>query len=195
MSVQMYAWRRSASLPVDGVLVTTCGVVATLAMTTVMYTLPLLGWAQVDLPTWIARIFTTRAMHVAEVGVALHLIMGTLYAWLFATAIEPRSSFGPASTGLLFGIALWGLAQAVGVPLAGLIADALHDMGTVSPGWFAARLGLGSAVSSLVAHIAYGLSLSLVYGRKGAVSPDGRPTRVWTDLNEVRPATLPCTMK
>jgi uncharacterized membrane protein YagU involved in acid resistance len=148
-------------------------------MTTVMYLLPLLGWAQVDLPTWIARIFTTNPVSIAATGVALHLFMGTTYAWLFASQIEPRLALRPAAAGLLFGVALWMFAQTIGVPLVGAIAASLHDIGTPAPSWFAMRLGFGSALSSLVAHIAYGTSLAVVYGREGVVSADGRPTRVW----------------
>jgi uncharacterized membrane protein YagU involved in acid resistance len=171
---------RRASRSIDGVLVTTSGVVATIVMTTVMYTLPLLGWAQVDLPTWIARVFTTESIRVAESGVALHLFIGTMWAWVFATLVEPRLTLKPAAAGLIFGISLWAFAQIIAVPIAGAIADAVHDGGTTSPGWFALRLGIGPALSSLVAHVAYGTSLSVVYGRRGAESADGRPTRVWT---------------
>ena len=62
----------------------------------------------------------------------------------------------------------------------------VHDSSATSPGWFALRLGLGPALSSLVAHVAYGVSLSVVYGRQGATSVDGRPTRVWTDQTPVQ---------
>lgn len=179
MNVQTYTKVRSACTRIDCVLVVTAGVVATLVMTTVMYTLPLLGWAQVDLPTWIARIFTTAPVAVAAIGAALHLFMGMIFAWFFASQIEPRLTLRPAHAGLMFGVSLWALAQAVGVPLVGTIAAAIHDIGTPAPGWFAMRLGVGSALSSLVAHVAYGMSLSLVYGREGVISADGRPTRVW----------------
>jgi hypothetical protein len=37
----------------------------------------------------------------------------------------------------------------------------------VPVGWFASRLGLGAATASLVAHLAYGVSLGVVYGRQG----------------------------
>jgi uncharacterized membrane protein YagU involved in acid resistance len=181
MNVLTYPPFRTRSMRIDGVLVTTCGIVATIVMTTVMYLLPLLGWAQVDLPTWIARIFTTAPVTVGETGVALHLLIGTMWAWVFAMQVEPRLSLTPAATGMVFGVSLWVFAQSIGVPIVGAIGDAVHDGGTTSPGWFALRLGLGPALSSLVAHVAYGVSLSVVYGRQGATSVDGRPTRVWTE--------------
>ena len=185
MNVLTYPRSRTRSVRIDGVLLTTCGIVATMVMTTVMYTLPLLGWAQVDLPTWIARIFTTAPVTVAETGVALHLLIGTMWAWVFAMQVEPRLSLTPAATGMVFGVSLWVFAQSMGVPIVGAIADAVHDGGATPPGWFAMRLGLGPALSSLVAHVAYGVSLSVVYGRQGATSVDGRPTRVWTEQTPV----------
>src|SRR5439155_1522369 len=94
MNVLTYPRSRTRSLRIDGVLVTTCGIVATIVMTTVMYMLPLLGWAQVDLPTWIARIFTTAPVTVGETGVALHLLIGTMWAWVFAMQIEPEERCG-----------------------------------------------------------------------------------------------------
>jgi uncharacterized membrane protein YagU involved in acid resistance len=181
MSVPTDVALRPYSRSLDGVLVTTCGLVATIVMTTVMYMLPLLGWEQVDLPTWIARVFTTAPIRVAEMGVVLHLFVGTIWAWVFATLVEPRLTLKPAAAGMFFGVSLWAFAQIVAVPIAGAIGDAVHDSSVTSPGWFALRLGVGPALSSLVAHVAYGTSLSVVYGRRGAVSADGRETRVWTE--------------
>jgi hypothetical protein len=175
---------------VDAVLVTTSGLIATLVMTTAMYLLPLLGWAQIDLPTWIARVLVTSPPAVAVVGISLHLLIGLTWAWLFTSQIEPRSALTPATTGLAFGVALWAFAQTIAVPLVGAIGHAVHDVDVAAPGWFALRLGAGAAFSSLTAHIAYGVSLSVVYGRRGATSADGRPTRVWTEQTSHASASL-----
>jgi hypothetical protein len=175
---------------VDAVLVATSGLIATLVMTTAMYMLPLLGWAQIDLPTWIARVFVTTPPAVAIVGISLHVLIGLTWAWLFTSQIEPQSSLTPAATGLAFGIALWAFAQTIAVPLVGAVGHAIHAVDVAAPGWFALRLGAGPALSSLIAHIAYGVSLSLVYGRRGATSADGRPTRVWTEQTSHASASL-----
>jgi uncharacterized membrane protein YagU involved in acid resistance len=170
---------RPAFMDVDFVLVGAGGFLATLAMTTVMYVLPLLGWGQVDLPIWLVRVFTSDPVTVGEAGIVIHLFVGLAYAWLFVCQVEPRLRVAPGFAGLIFGVGLWMFAQVIGVPLLGAIARTLGDAGSVSPGWFAARLGMSSAVSSLLAHIAYGMALSLVYGQQ-ADGRDGRPTRVWT---------------
>src|SRR5438105_15937612 len=111
MNVLTYPRSRTRSLRIDGVLVTTCGIVATIVMTTVMYMLPLLGWAHVDLQTWIARVFTTAPVTVGETGVALHRLIVTIWAWVFAMRMEPRLALKPASTGMVLGDRQWALAK------------------------------------------------------------------------------------
>ncbi len=168
MNARAYILPRPNSLRRDGSLIFASGFLATLAMTTAMYVLPLIGlgqvdlvtwtarlFAEVDLPTWTARLVADDLRKVAALGVALHLFLGFGYAWLFADQVEPRLRFGAGSTGLLFGGALWLFAQALAVPVLG--ADP-------SPGFFAIRLGPGAALASLLAHLAYGGTLGWVYG-------------------------------
>src|ERR1700730_16398199 len=135
MQSDSYARARPAILDVDLVLVAAGGFLATLVMTTAMYVLPLLGWGQVDLPSWIVRVFTSNAVTVGEAGVGVHLLVGLFYAWLFARQIEPRLTLAPAQAGVIFGVGLWMFAQAIGVPVLGAMAGALHG-GSLSPGWF-----------------------------------------------------------
>jgi uncharacterized membrane protein YagU involved in acid resistance len=163
-------------LRVDGVLVAASGFLATVLMTTVMFSLPLLGAAQIDLPIWTVRIFTSDAVRVAGFGMLLHLFVGFAYAWVFAEYVEPRLTLTPLVAGLLFGVSLWLFAQAIAVPTLGAIAESAGR--AVSPGWFSMHLGVSSALSSLLAHIVYGLALSLVYGHH---APDGGRTRCWTE--------------
>lgn len=163
---------RPTSLRRDVAMIFASGFLATLAMTTIMYVLPLIGvgqvdlltwttrlFAEVDLPTWAARAFADDPQHIAALGIGLHLFLGFGYAWVFADQVEPRLRVGPARAGLLFGGALWLFAQAVAVPLLGVIGGA-----DPSPGVFAFRLGPGAALASLLAHLAYGGTLGGVYG-------------------------------
>jgi hypothetical protein len=179
MDATSYLAARPASIRIDNVLVAASGFLATMVMTTVIYVLPLVGLAQVDLPVWIARVFARNAVVVGETSLVLHLLVGLAFAWLFARHIEPRLRLAPAAKGLLFGACLWLWAQAVAVPALGALATMMHSV-EVAPGWVSRRLGLSSAISSLIAHLAYGLALSLVYGRPWN-APDGRPTRGWTE--------------
>ena len=100
MQSDSYAPVPPAMIDVDLVLVAAGGFLATLVMTTAMYVLPLLGWGQVDLPSWIVRVFTSNAVTVGEAGVGVHLLVGLFYAWLFARQIEPRLTLAPAKAGV-----------------------------------------------------------------------------------------------
>lgn len=163
---------RPTSLRRDVAMVFASGFLATLAMTTIMYVLPLVGvgqvdlltlttrlFAEVDLPTWAARAFADNPRNVVALGIGLHLVLGFGYAWVFADQVEPRLRFGPARAGLLFGLALWLFAQAVAVPLLGVVGGT-----EPSPGLFAFRLGPGAALASLLAHLTYGATLGGAYG-------------------------------
>lgn len=140
------------------------GFLATLAMTTIMYVLPALHVGQVDTPLWTARLFITDPVFAAAAGLAIHLFVGFAYAWLFARYVEPRWPTGPMRVGLIYGLALWTVAQVVAVPALGALADFIHGSATASPGLLAAHLGADAAVASLVAHLAYGSVLGFVYG-------------------------------
>ena len=45
------------------------------------------------------------------------------------------------------------------------LASLIRADQSVSVGWLALRLGVGAATASLVAHVAYGVTLGFVYGR------------------------------
>lgn len=164
MNVGSYLITRPKIFHPDPVLIFAGGFLATLAMTTIMYVQPLIGLGQVDLPTWTARLFVADPVQVAVLGIALHLCLGFGYAWLFADQIEPRLAVGPGVAGLLFGAILWLFAQAVAVPVLGFIAPAASHVAAASPGFFSLHLGLGAAFASLIAHLAYGGTLGVVYG-------------------------------
>lgn len=163
MKLQSYPIARLPFVRHDTPIVVGSGFLATLAMTTIMYVLPLLGMGQVDPPLWTARLFVSDSALLTTAALTLHLFVGFAYAWLYANQIEPRLSAGPVRAGLAFGAALWVFAQAIAVPSLGALADLLHG-GGASPGFFAARLGADSAFASLASHLAYGGVLGFVYG-------------------------------
>lgn len=148
----------------DMPVVLASGFLATLAMTTIMYVLPLLRLGQVDVPLWAARLFIADPVVAAAVGLTIHLFVGFGYAWLFASYIEPRLNLGPMWTGFAYGTALWLFAQAIAVPALGGLAALAPGRGGISPGFFAVHLGVGAAFASLAAHLAYGGVLGFVYG-------------------------------
>jgi len=154
-----------ASFNIDPALVLSSGFLATLAITTVMSVLLWFGVAQVDLPIWVSRLFVSDPVKVQAVGLGIHLTMGLGFAWVFAL-VEPHLRFSPSRNGLVFGLVLWVIVQAIGVPAMSEVASLIHADRSVSVGWLASRLGVGAAAASLVAHVAYGVTLGFVYGRR-----------------------------
>lgn len=159
VNARAYILPRPKVLRRDGILIFASGFLATLAMTTILYVLPLVGLGQVDLPIWTARLFVSDPVKAGALGLALHLFLGFGYAWLFADQVEPRLRIGPGRTGLLFGVALWLFAQTAAVPVLGVLGGVQP-----SPGFLAIRLGPGAALASVIAHLAYGGTLGWVYG-------------------------------
>lgn len=102
-------------------IVCASGFMATLAMTTIMYMLPLLRLGQVDAPLWAARLFVADPVLAAAVGLTIHLFVGFGYAWLYTNLIEPRLSSGSIRTGVAYGVALWVFAQVIAVPSLGAL--------------------------------------------------------------------------
>jgi len=161
-----YFVERPTSLSPDAALTWSSGFLATLAITTTMYLLPAVGLPQVDLPLWLARLFVADPVQVAAVGLAVHLVAGFAFAWLYVEQVEPRLTLGPGTSGLVFGGCLWFFVQAVAVPMLGAIGGALGGVGA-EPGLLSAHFGVAAAAASLLAHLAYGGVLGYVYGCRG----------------------------
>lgn len=159
---------RPASFAHDTALACASGFLAVLAITTAMYLLPAIGLPQVDLPIWVARLFVSDAVGVGALGLAVHLVVGLAYAWLYVAQVEPRLDLRPATAGLIYGLALWVFAQGFAVPLLGAFALSVSDANAVAqPGVLSWRLGSGAAAASLCAHLIYGFVLGWVYGCRG----------------------------
>ncbi|MGE0040810.1 MAG: hypothetical protein AB7H88_09665 [Vicinamibacterales bacterium] len=166
MKTQPYVLDRPTTLLADTALTWSSGFLATLAITTIMYVMPAVGLPQVDLPIWAARVLVAGTVPAATVGMAVHLAVGLMLAWVYTLQVEPRLASGPGTSGLIYGAAIWAFAQVVAVPTLGAAAEAAGWVGT-TPGVVAYRLGLGAALGSLVAHLAYGGTLGYVYGCRG----------------------------
>jgi hypothetical protein len=154
-----------ASFHIDPALVFSSGFLATLVITMVMSLLLWFGIAQVDLPIWVSRLFVSDPVKVQAVGLGIHLTMGLGFAWVFAL-VEPHLRFSPSQNGLIFGVVLWAMVQAIGVPALSEVASLIRADPSVFVGWFASRLGVDAAIASLAAHLAYGASVGVVYGRQ-----------------------------
>lgn len=105
------------------------------------------------------------ARHSFYLAVAVHFTVGLLWALAYGYAGEPRLSGPGWQRGALFSFVPWGLSLVVFLPIAG-------------GGFLGQALGAGPLpiVGNLIAHLAYGCVLGLVYGPFGDVvlSESGR---------------------
>ena len=83
-----------------------------------------------------SRLFVLDPVKVQAVGLGIHLTMGLALAWVFAL-VEPHLGFSPSQNGLIFGVVLWAMVQAIGVPAFSEVASLIRADPSVFVGWFA----------------------------------------------------------
>ena len=124
------------------------GFAGTLAMTTLMYTGPLLGFPKMD----IAAMLGSMLGGSWWMGLMMHFINGTIifplaFAYLFYAAVCAR----PWQKGMLWGLTLWSLAQVMVMPVMGMGFFSAH---TPSP--------VTAVMGSLIGHLLYGVVLGVM---------------------------------
>lgn len=104
-------------------------------------------------PADIAAVFARMLGGSWLAGMVTYLLIGTVVLpAVYLVLVDRRLAGGPAVRGAAWGVALWGISQAIVVPMSG-------------GGLFSAALGgLPAATDSLVAHLAYGLVLGVFAG-------------------------------
>ena len=92
---------------------------------------------------------------------AVHLVVGVLWALVYAYAFEPRLTGNAWARGAIFSLLPWILSLVVFLPLFG-------------GGWFGMAIGAGPlpALGNLVLHLGYGLILGGMYGPLGDLSTE-----------------------
>ena len=96
---------------------------------------------------------------------AIHLVVGVLWAMVYAYYAEPRLPGPDWVRGAVFALLPWSLSLGVALPLLG-------------GGFFGAAMGAGllPAIGTLILHLGYGLTLGVIYGPLGDLPAD-EPSR------------------
>ena len=135
------------------VAVIIAGLAGTVAMTILMYLAPLMGMPKLDIIAMLGTMFTSNKTVSTIIGVMAHLMMGVVFAFIYALLW----SFGIGSPtwlwGLIFG-ALHGLLVYMIMPM----INRMHPRPVEMEG------GTKLAVGMLMVHMLYGLVVALVYG-------------------------------
>lgn len=139
------------------------GFAATLILTTIMAACKPLGLTRMDLPFILGTFFTSNRDKAPVYGFLSHLVIGWLFAFLYASAFESANLFT-----WWFGLAI-GFVHGAFVLSAGLqIIGAFHPRMAQPyrgptptkqlepPGFFALNYGRGTPFITMLAHLVYG---------------------------------------
>jgi Family of unknown function (DUF6789) len=133
------------------------GVIATAVMSAALYAIHWKGFAEADMIRALGSILTRNEANAVPLGIAIHLVSGILFAFLYVIVWStlPVAEFRHY---LLLGL-VTGFAHGLVVSFALVVLVAEHH-----PMERFRQAGIGVAVAHLVAHVVYGLLVGIVAG-------------------------------
>lgn len=146
------------------------GFVATVVLTGIIVAAQLLGWTRMDLPMMLGTLFSDRIERARVIGIVAHLLIGQGFALLYAVGFSQLGRSGAvvgALSGLVHGLAALTLIVPFlpGVHPRMAAERSGPDMTTLEPpGFLALNYGPRTPVVTLVAHVAYGITLGILIG-------------------------------
>jgi hypothetical protein len=153
---------------VSGILI--AGFTATVVLSTVMATSQGLGYTRMSIPFLLGTIFTPGRDRAMVIGVAVHFIVGLVFALLYGAIFE---ELGRAT---MFLGAVAGLLHALFVLTVGMVVlPGLHphmvseyygptpNRVLQPPGFLALHYGRATPVVTVIAHVMYGAILGALY--------------------------------
>jgi hypothetical protein len=146
------------------------GFVGTVVLTTIMAGSQTLGLTRMNIPYLLGTMFTANRDRAKVIGVGMHLVLGWLFALLYAAAFY---AWGAAGwwRGALIGLVHSAFLLVVGMPILPGIHPrmASENQGPTAnrqlepPGPLALHYGVQTPVSVVLAHVIYGAVLGAFY--------------------------------
>lgn len=138
------------------------GIVGTIVITIVMEMAPKMGMPKMDMVGMLGAMFSPESNRT--LGMAMHLMMGVVFAIIYALLWNLGIGTQGLLWGAIFGIGHWLIAGSMmaGMPMmhAGIKAGAIE-----APGIFMLKNGgIMAFMGGLMGHIIFGLVVALVYG-------------------------------
>ena len=144
------------------------GIVATAAMTALMYAAPLMGMPKMDIATMLGTMFVANPGPAFWFGMMIHLMMGTvMFPAIYRFVLQPGSGSG-TGRGVSFGLLLWAAANLIVMPMMGAIHPMVKSGRMPAPGFLMLNLGVMAPMGSLIGHLIYGGLLGKLAGPKAA---------------------------
>jgi len=141
------------------------GFIATLVMTMIMYVAPLMGMPKMDVAAMLGGMLGQTMPEPMSgrwlVGMILHFVNGSvIFPLVFAFLLYARVPGAAWGKGIIWGLILWLLSQAVVMPMMGAGFFSSH-----------APQPMMTVVGSLLGHIIYGAILGGIYGAETVAKP------------------------
>lgn len=138
------------------------GIVGTIVITIVMEMAPKMGMPKMDMVGMLGAMFSPESNRT--LGMAMHLMMGVVFAIIYALLWNLGIGTQGLLWGAIFGIGHWLIAGSMmaGMPMmhAGIKAGVIE-----APGIFMLKNGgIMAFMGGLMGHIIFGLVVALVYG-------------------------------
>lgn len=146
------------------------GFAATLILTTIMASSRPLGITRMDLPFILGTIFTSNRNKAPLYGFVTHLVMGWLFAFMYAAAFK-SAGIHTWWFGLCIGFVHAAFVLSVGLQTVGAFHPRMArvDQGPTPtrqlepPGAFALNYGRGTPLVTILAHLVYGGVLGMFF--------------------------------
>lgn len=138
------------------------GFVGTIVMTAVMVMAPKMGLPEMDIVGMLGSMFDKNGNRT--VGMIIHLMMGLIFAIIYAALWNAGIGSVSILWGAIFGVAHWLVS---GLMMGGMgMMHAGVKAGTVdAPGVYMTNNGgMMASMGGLIGHVIYGITVALVYG-------------------------------
>jgi hypothetical protein len=137
------------------------GIVATIVFTMVLVMAPRMGMPKMDIVSLLGSMFSTKANPV--LGWALHLMMGVVFALVYAFLWSLGFGVATWGIGLIFGAIHWLIVGMV-MGMIPMVHVGIKSGAVKAPGlWMINNGGVMAFMGGLVGHMIFGAVLALAY--------------------------------
>lgn len=137
------------------------GIGATLVMTALLYMANAVGMVHMDMVKTLGTMFVAPGATAYVVGGIMHLMMGIIFAAIYALAYQATGLASNWKTGLGFGFIHW-IVAGIGLGLLPLV----HPPMPMTPGFFLVHQGMMGILGLLMLHLVYGAVVGAMYRPK-----------------------------
>lgn len=141
------------------------GILATLLFSLFLQLTGIFRLPNMNLALWNGTLVTLNLGAATVVGYVLEFAIGIGLTLLYVR-VSPHIKGSALRKGLWYGLGLWMALMVIGLPLFGWVSPLVRDGLMMSPGFFAAHMGIAATITWLLALEIYSLSVSYLVSAK-----------------------------